>query len=91
MTENVEKDTEINPPYTSRRETMSLAQVVYNISNDADFAALWRSDPDTALAKRGLKLSKEEQAFLSKGLHRGSSDGTKVRLSELMALATQWS
>lgn len=69
---------------------MSLAQVVYNISNDADFAALWRSDPDAALAKRGLKLSKEEQAFLSRGLNSGTAESDKVRLSDLMALATQW-
>lgn len=67
---------------------MSLAQVVYNMSNDADFAALWRSDPEKALAKRGLKLSKEEQAFLSRGLNR--AEGEKVRLSDLMALAAAW-
>jgi len=50
---------------------MSLAQVCYNISNDMDFAALWRRDPDEALAKRGLKLSNEEKAFLSAGLQGG--------------------
>ena len=53
---------------------MSLAQVCYNISNDVDFAALWRRDPDEALAKRGLKLSNEEKAFLSAGLQ--GSEGT---------------
>jgi len=90
MTENLEKHSQNESSNHSRREIMSLAQVAYNISNDADFAALWHSDPETALAKRGLKLSKEEQAFLSKGLNRGSADTTKVRLSELVALAAPW-
>ena len=43
---------------------MSLAQVVYSISTDHDFAAQWNKDPEAALAGRGLKLSSEEMAFL---------------------------
>jgi len=69
---------------------MTLAQVVYQISVDSDFAAQMRSEPERALAERGLKLSKEEQAFLSRGLKRETrSDGTKVSMSNL-ALMTGW-
>lgn len=67
---------------------MSLAQVVYNLSTDKDFAAELSSDPEAALANRGLKLSKEEKEFLSKGL-KHSEAGEKVRLSEL-GLASNW-
>jgi hypothetical protein len=49
---------------------MTLAQVVYKMSTDADFAKQWREDPERTLAKQGLTLSKEEQAFLLKGLKR---------------------
>ena len=52
---------------------MTLAQVVYNISTDNEFAKMWNSDPEAALAKRGLKLSREEMAFLSRGLQRKNS------------------
>lgn len=64
---------------------MTLAQVVYNISTDADFAAQWRSDPDAALAKRGLKLSREEKAFLSTGLVRKSED--RISLEDMAVKA----
>lgn len=58
---------------------MTLAQVVYNISTDNEFARLWNADPDAALAQRGLKLSREEMAFLKNGLHRkNSTQGTLV-------------
>ena len=67
---------------------MTLAQVVYNMSTDTDFAARMRSDPESALAERGLKLSKEEQAFLSKGLTRESEK--RVTLSELASLYVGW-
>ena len=43
---------------------MALAQVVYNLSTDSDFAAKMRSDPENALAEKGWWLSKEERAFL---------------------------
>jgi hypothetical protein len=58
---------------------MSLAQVVYNLKTDKDFAAQMRVNPDAALARRGLKLSQEEKAFLSTGLHY-DEDGQKVRI-----------
>ena len=38
---------------------MTLAQVVYNISTDNEFARMWSNDPEAALAQRGLKLSRE--------------------------------
>ena len=70
---------------------MTLAHVVYQLSNDEDFAAKMKSDPETALAERGLKLSKEEQAFLSRGLSRGThADGTKVNMSEVASLYAGW-
>ena len=70
---------------------MTLAQVVYQISTDADFAAQMRVNPEAALAEKGLKLSKEEQAFLSKGLSRGSNaDGSKVTMSEVASLYAGW-
>lgn len=68
---------------------MTLAQVVYNMSTDTDFAARMHSDPESALAERGLKLSKEEQAFLSKGLTRESEK--RVTLSDLASLYAGWS
>lgn len=63
---------------------MTLAQVVYSISTDEDFARQWRSDPDTALAGKGLQLSKEEQAFLTMGFRRYSpEDKTKMNLANI--------
>ena len=49
---------------------MTLAQVVYRISTDGDFEAQMRSDPISALAHRGLRMSKEELAFLMTVLKR---------------------
>ncbi|NMC14998.1 MAG: hypothetical protein GYA34_19190 [Chloroflexi bacterium] len=70
---------------------MTLAQVVYQISVDADFAAQMRTEPERALAERGLKLSKEEQAFLSRGLKREArGDGSKVSMSDIAALYARW-
>ena len=43
---------------------MALAQVVYTISTDADFAARMRSDPESALEERGWRLGTEELALL---------------------------
>ena len=51
---------------------MALAQVVYQISTDADFAAHMRNDPKGALEERGWRLSKEELSFLLAGLFRKS-------------------
>ena len=49
---------------------MTLAQVVYKISNDTDFASELYTNPEAALAKRGLKISNEELAFLLTARHR---------------------
>ena len=43
---------------------MALAQVVYQISTDKDFAVRMQSDPEGTLGERGWSLSKEEIAFL---------------------------
>lgn len=51
---------------------MTLAQVVYNMSTDQDFASQLFSDPDGTLANRGFKLSREELAFLLKAHIRGN-------------------
>jgi len=70
---------------------MSLAHVVYKISNDSDFAAQWRRDPKAALTGNGYSLSREELAFLSKGLRRtGFEEGRTQRLSELDVIAGTW-
>jgi len=70
-------------------DEMTLAQVCYNISTDRDFAELWRSDPDAALAGKGLKLSKEEKAFLSLGIKRYSPDDmSKINLT--MIVGASW-
>jgi hypothetical protein len=47
---------------------MALAQVVYQISTDADFASRMRSDPERALEERGWSLSREEISFLLSAL-----------------------
>jgi len=49
---------------------MALAQVVYQISTDADFATQLRSNPESALEKQGWSLTKEEIAFLVSALTR---------------------
>lgn len=64
---------------------MALAQVVYHISRDSDFAAQMRTDPEGALAGRGFSLSKEELAFLTKGLFRTSRE--KVNIEDLAVKA----
>jgi len=70
---------------------MSIAQVIYNISNDSEFAMRWKKDPEAALAGKGLKLSREELAFLSGGLTRGRfGDASKVRFSEVVTVGHQW-
>jgi len=60
---------------------MALAQVVYNITKDKDFAAQMRRDPEGALAQKGWKLSREEMAFLSRGLWGGQD---RVGLKDLI-------
>ena len=61
---------------------MTLAQVVYNISTDADFASQWRSDPDAALANRGMMLSQEEKAFLTRGLKRHGQEKATLTIGQ---------
>ena len=43
---------------------MTLAQVVYQMSNDNEFASELYSNPEATLSQRGLKISNEELAFL---------------------------
>jgi hypothetical protein len=52
---------------------MTLAQVVYQMSNDTTFASELYSNPEAALAKRGLKISNEELAFLLTARNRVES------------------
>ena len=61
---------------------MSLAQVVYKISNDNRFAEEWHKDPKSALDGNGYRLTQEEIAFLSTGL-RQASNGNKVKFIDL--------
>ena len=68
---------------------MTLAQVVYQMSTDEDFAAQILSNPDTALEKRGLKVSREELAFLVSAHNRGQND--KMRIVSLAeSSAARW-
>lgn len=53
---------------------MTLAQVTYQISTDGEFAASMRSDPLSALAQRGLQLSKEELATLVTVLRKDADE-----------------
>lgn len=70
---------------------MSLAQVVYNISTDAEFAAQWSKDPEAALAGKGYQLSREEFNFLKSGLKDSvQDDGQRVRLSDIVLTASSW-
>jgi len=57
---------------------MALAQVVYRISTDKDFASRMQSDPQGALDARGWALSKEEIAFLLSTL-RSNTERTEIR------------
>jgi hypothetical protein len=43
---------------------MTLAQVVYKMSTDDEFASELFSNPEDTLEERGLEISKEELAFL---------------------------
>ncbi len=43
---------------------MTLAQVVYQISTDGDFAARMHLDPEGALAEKGFSLSTDELSSL---------------------------
>ena len=68
---------------------MALAQVVYQIATDADFAAHMRSDPEGTLQERGWLLSKEEVAFLMTVLRREAQEiGRIMHLAK--PTATSW-
>jgi hypothetical protein len=70
---------------------MSLAQVVYRISTDADFAEHWRRNPEDALEKKGLNITREELAFLRNGLTRSGFGTTdSIGLSELALKSRTW-
>jgi hypothetical protein len=57
---------------------MALAQVVYQISTDKDFASRMESNPQAALTERGWSLSKEEIAFLLSTLKK-TTDRAEIR------------
>jgi hypothetical protein len=57
---------------------MALAQVVYQISTDKDFAVRMQSNPERALGERGWSLSKGEIAFLLSTLKR-NTEQTEIR------------
>lgn len=57
---------------------MALAQVVYQISTDKDFATRMQSNPQAALQERGWSLSKEEIAFLLSTLKK-TAGPTEIR------------
>ena len=66
---------------------MALAQVAYNLSTDAVFAAEWDKNPLVALANKGVELTKEEFDALVAGLRVNQ----EVKdLSLLAMLATGW-
>jgi hypothetical protein len=68
---------------------MALAQVVYQISTDKDFASRMQSDPQGTLAQKGWTLSKEEIAFLLSTL-RTNAEGTEIRRIVKPLLARNW-
>jgi hypothetical protein len=62
---------------------MTLAQVVYRISTDSDFAARLQADPESALQEKNFQLTKEEHAFLANALRRGlHPNGSRVSMQE---------
>lgn len=68
---------------------MALAQVVYQISTDKDFASRMQSDPQGALDTQGWSLSKEEIAFLLSTL-RSSTERTEIRRIVSPLLSRSW-
>ena len=72
---------------------MSLAQVVHHMSTDQNFAAQWRIDPEGTVAQRGLRLSKEEMAFLKAGRRDDALQEVFLRDQEklLDAFDPEWS
>ena len=68
---------------------MALAQVVYQISTDKDFASRMQSDPQGALDARGWSLSKEEIAFLL-STFRSNTERTEISRIVKPLLARSW-
>lgn len=68
---------------------MALAQVVYQISTDKDFASRMQSDPQSALDAQGWSLSKEEIAFLLSTL-RSSTERTEFSRIVKPLLYRRW-
>jgi len=64
---------------------MTLAQVVYQMSTDTDFASQFFSAPESTLATRGFKLSKEELAFILTAHRRGDEEKQIVALADVKA------
>ena len=68
---------------------MALAQVVYHISTDKDFASRMQTDPQSALTEQGWSLSKEEIAFLLSTL-RSNTERSEIRQIVKPMLAWGW-
>ncbi len=68
---------------------MALAQVVYQISTDKDFASRMQSNPHAALNEQGWFLSKEEIAFLLSTL-RSNTQRTEIRRIVKPLLYSGW-
>ena len=68
---------------------MALAQVVYQISTDKDFASRLQTDPQATLAAKGWSLSKDEIAFLLSTL-RSNTERTEFRHVVKPLLALRW-
>lgn len=68
---------------------MALAQVVYQISTDKDFATRMQLNPQAALQERGWSLSKEEIAFLLTAL-RKTAGPTEIRKLANIRFAWGW-
>lgn len=62
----------IIPIFEKKKGKMTLGQVVYQLSTDSEFAARMQTVPDRALAEKGIQLSYEEKAFLTRGLCRSA-------------------
>jgi hypothetical protein len=57
---------------------MTLAQVVYQMSNDTDFLSQLLDNPESALKKKGFELSQEELAFLLTAHNRAGQDKMRI-------------
>jgi len=57
---------------------MTLAQVVYQMSTDSEFASQLYSNPEATLSKRGVQISKEELAFLLTSRNRVEQDKLNI-------------